>query len=113
MSPQKPTGIEGMGRVITNSPSASVISLPSSSYAVAATPRQGPESSTPGPNCSRTRLRTVNPNAFPALTRNLGLLENNAFLVRWDSGRDRPMDRSFETALELLVLGLRAKLNTQ
>ncbi|MEU9879259.1 TetR/AcrR family transcriptional regulator C-terminal domain-containing protein [Streptomyces phaeochromogenes] len=57
-----------------------------------------------------TPLRTVNPNAFPALTRNLSLLENNAFRVRWDSGRDRPMDRSFETTLELLILGMRAKL---
>lgn len=59
------------------------------------------------------QLRTVSPNTFPALTRNLGLLENNAFLVRWDSGRDRPMDRSFETTLELLILGLRAKLTAQ
>ena len=55
----------------------------------------------------------MSPNTFPALTRNLGLLENNAFLVRWDSGRDRPMDRSFETTLELLILGLRAKLTAQ
>ncbi|MEU7855027.1 TetR/AcrR family transcriptional regulator C-terminal domain-containing protein [Nonomuraea sp. NPDC049141] len=56
-------------------------------------------------------LRAVNPNVFPALTRNLPLLENNAFLTRWDSGRDKPMDGSFTMALELLVRGLRSKIS--
>ncbi|MFI7445557.1 TetR/AcrR family transcriptional regulator C-terminal domain-containing protein [Nonomuraea indica] len=55
------------------------------------------------------QLRSANPTAYPALTRNLDLLANNAFLVRWDSGRDRPMDLSFETALDVLIRGLRAK----
>lgn len=57
-----------------------------------------------------TQLRAVNPTAYPALTRNLDLMANNAFLTRWDSGRDRPMDSSFETALDVLILGLRAKV---
>ena len=39
------------------------------------------------------------------------LLANNAFLTRWDSGRIRPMDQSFEASLELLILGLRVKLD--
>ncbi|MBL1102062.1 TetR/AcrR family transcriptional regulator [Streptomyces coffeae] len=55
-------------------------------------------------------LRAANPNTFPALTRNLGILENSAFLTRWDSGRENPLDSSFEAALEALVLGLRTRL---
>jgi hypothetical protein len=58
---------------------------------------------------TEAQLRSANPTAYPALTRNLDLLANNAFLVRWDSGRDRPMDLSFETALDVLIRGLRAK----
>jgi TetR/AcrR family transcriptional regulator, tetracycline repressor protein len=56
------------------------------------------------------QLSSVSPNAFPTMTRNMELLANNAFLTRWDSGRVRPMDRSFEASLELLILGLRVKL---
>ncbi|MBL1102589.1 TetR/AcrR family transcriptional regulator C-terminal domain-containing protein [Streptomyces coffeae] len=56
------------------------------------------------------QLRSVNPNVYPALTRNMKLLENNAFMTRWDSGCERPMDLSFEAALEVQILGLRAKL---
>lgn len=55
-------------------------------------------------------LRGTDPNTFPVLARNLPLLENNAFLTRWDSGRDKPMDRSFDTALDVLVTGLRSKI---
>ena len=55
-------------------------------------------------------LRGIDPNTFPVLTRNLPLLENNAFLTRWESGRDRPMDRSFDVALDVLVRGLRSKI---
>jgi hypothetical protein len=44
------------------------------------------------------------------LARNLPLLENNAFLTRWESGRDRPMDRSFDVALDVLVRGLHSKI---
>ncbi|MBP2324419.1 AcrR family transcriptional regulator [Kibdelosporangium banguiense] len=55
------------------------------------------------------QLRSVNPNAYPAMTRNMDLLAGNAFMTRWESGRVRPMDRSFEASLELLILGLRVK----
>lgn len=57
------------------------------------------------------QLRAVSPNAYPTMTRNMELLANNAFLTRWDSGRVRPMDRGFEASLELLILGLRVKLD--
>ncbi|MET0237973.1 MAG: TetR/AcrR family transcriptional regulator C-terminal domain-containing protein [Kibdelosporangium sp.] len=57
------------------------------------------------------QLRSVNPNAYPTISRNLELLANNAFLTRWESGRVRPMDQSFESSLELLIRGLRVKLD--
>ncbi len=71
---------------------------------------QGPSDSGDWQQEYATQLRAVNPTAYPALSRNLDLMANNAFLTRWDSGRDRPMDASFETALEVLTLGLRAKM---
>ena len=54
-------------------------------------------------------LREVDPNTFPVLTRNMTAMANNAFLARWDTGRDKPMDRSFEAALDVLIRGLRSK----
>jgi hypothetical protein len=41
-SPQKPTGIDGIGAVITSSPSSPTTGLPSGSNAAAATPSEGP-----------------------------------------------------------------------
>jgi AcrR family transcriptional regulator len=58
------------------------------------------------------QLRSINPNAYPVITRNMDLLAGNAFMTRWDSGRVRPMDQSFEASLELLIFGLRIKLDT-
>ena len=51
-SPQKPTGIDGIGAVITSSPSSSTTGSPCSSKACAATPRQGPEISPLHTGCS-------------------------------------------------------------
>ncbi|WP_113699129.1 TetR/AcrR family transcriptional regulator C-terminal domain-containing protein [Nonomuraea lactucae] len=56
------------------------------------------------------QLRSLDEVAFPALTRNMSLMANNAFMTRWDSGRAKPMDRSFDAALDLLVRGVRASL---
>lgn len=56
------------------------------------------------------QLRNLEPNAYPALRRNMERLENQAFLTRYDSGRRRPMDDSFASALKVLVDGLRAQL---
>ena len=53
------------------------------------------------------QLRALGANAYPALRRNMPLLANNAFMLRWDSGRTRPLDRSFDVALTVLVRGLR------
>ncbi len=59
------------------------------------------------------QLAALDPNAYPALSRNMRLLENNAFMIRYDSGRSRPMVNSFTAALEILIAGLRTKMCAQ
>jgi AcrR family transcriptional regulator len=49
----------------------------------------------------------------PTLSRNMGLLANRAFGLRWESGRTNPMDRGFEAAIRTLVRGLRASLPSE
>ena len=53
------------------------------------------------------QLNALSQNSYPVLTRNMSLLENNAFMTRYDSGRARPMDRSFAFALDTFLRGLR------
>ncbi|MGH3585522.1 MAG: TetR/AcrR family transcriptional regulator C-terminal domain-containing protein [Pseudonocardia sp.] len=55
------------------------------------------------------QLRAVDPQAAPTLAANLPVLANQAFMLRWESGRRRPMDASFELALDVLVAGLAAQ----
>jgi TetR/AcrR family tetracycline transcriptional repressor len=55
-------------------------------------------------------LRSLSPHAFPALTRSMDVLENNAFMTRYDSGRRRPMDRSFAVAVRVVLHGLQDEL---
>ncbi|HXV94293.1 MAG TPA: TetR/AcrR family transcriptional regulator C-terminal domain-containing protein [Pseudonocardia sp.] len=57
-----------------------------------------------------TGLDQVDGSTYPALARNLPELRNRAFMTRWESGRTRPMDAAWETLLDLLVAGLRARL---
>ncbi len=54
----------------------------------------------------RDRLQATDGEDVPTLSDNLALLENRAFMVRWDSGRTKPMDGSFEFMLRSLVSGL-------
>lgn len=51
-----------------------------------------------------TRLNSL---AYPALTRNMPDLMNRTFLLRWESGKERPLDDGFELALTSLLDGLR------
>lgn len=52
-------------------------------------------------------LATLNSIAHPALTRNMPDLINRAILLRWKSGRERPLDSAFELALTSLLDGIR------
>ena len=59
------------------------------------------------------QLGGLDPQAYPALNRNMALLENNAFMIRYDSGRTRPMVTSFTTAIDILIAGIRTTMHVQ
>lgn len=52
-------------------------------------------------------LTKLNSLAYPALARNMPDLMNRTFLLRWESGKQRPLDSGFELALTALLDGLR------
>jgi hypothetical protein len=54
----------------------------------------------------RKSFRMVNPQRHPVLARNLGRLENRAFIVRWQNGIEVPLDDSFEMYVDVAVKGL-------
>jgi TetR/AcrR family transcriptional regulator, tetracycline repressor protein len=58
----------------------------------------------------RRRLESVDPTVAPTLAANLPIVAGNAFMLRWESGRHRPMQSGFEMALDVLVAGLEAVL---
>lgn len=49
----------------------------------------------------------------PLLAANLPYLENQAFMLRWSSGADQPLDRGFAAAVDTLIAGLEARLPKQ
>lgn len=51
-SPQKPTGMDGIGEVMTSSPSSPTTTFPSRSNALASTPRLAPDISPTQTGCS-------------------------------------------------------------
>ena len=51
-------------------------------------------------------LRTVQPSKFPILAANLEAMENKAFILRWKSGAEAPMDEGFEFFVDMVIAGL-------
>lgn len=56
----------------------------------------------------RERVHTIRPLDHPVLARNLPLLANQAFIVRWDNGSTVPLDGSFERHVQMTIDGLEA-----
>jgi TetR/AcrR family tetracycline transcriptional repressor len=54
----------------------------------------------------RDRLQNVQPTRYPILAGNMKLLANKAFILRWQSGTEAPMDGSFESFVEIVIAGL-------
>jgi TetR/AcrR family transcriptional regulator, tetracycline repressor protein len=54
----------------------------------------------------RDRLQSVSDTRYPQLARNMKLLGNKAFTLRWQNGTDAPLDASFEAFVDIVVLGL-------
>ena len=58
----------------------------------------------------RARLKSVTAESFPVLTQHMGLLQNKAFIVRWQNGTTAPLDASFEFFIDTVIKGLEAML---
>jgi AcrR family transcriptional regulator len=56
------------------------------------------------------RVEGVSAAEYPILARHLPAFANNSFILRWQSGHERPMDASFECYLEVIVLGIEAAI---
>jgi TetR/AcrR family transcriptional regulator, tetracycline repressor protein len=52
------------------------------------------------------RLDTIDPAAYPLLHRHLPLLGGQAFMLRWTSGSERPLDGGFNLFLDIFLSGL-------
>ena len=57
------------------------------------------------------RVHRVSAIRFPKLAKHLPALANNSFILRWQSGHERPMDASFESYLDVFVYGLERKIS--
>jgi TetR/AcrR family tetracycline transcriptional repressor len=55
-------------------------------------------------------FRAVDPQAQPVLAKTLPLLENRAFIVRWQNGAKVPLNESFEMYIDIAIGGLERKL---
>ena len=55
-------------------------------------------------------FRAVDPQAQPVLAETLPLLENRAFIVRWQNGAKVPLNESFEMYIDIAIGGLERKL---
>ncbi|HVF63800.1 MAG TPA: TetR/AcrR family transcriptional regulator [Casimicrobiaceae bacterium] len=54
----------------------------------------------------RRAIDAIDSARFPSLGRHVPALRNNAFMLRWSSGIDKPLDSSFEAWLDVIVGGL-------
>jgi TetR/AcrR family tetracycline transcriptional repressor len=60
----------------------------------------------------RDRYRDADPERFPSIRRWVDRIENRAFVVRWQNGALAPMDKTFESFIAALILGLEAQLKS-
>jgi TetR/AcrR family tetracycline transcriptional repressor len=54
------------------------------------------------------RIRTIDALAYPTLARNLPLLANRSFILRWTNGTTVPLDASFGMFVDTVIRGLEA-----
>ena len=54
----------------------------------------------------RDRLKNVPEIRYPQLAKNMKLLGNKAFTLRWQNGIEAPMDASFDAFVGIFILGL-------
>ncbi|MDE1179303.1 TetR family transcriptional regulator [Paraburkholderia sp.] len=57
----------------------------------------------------RQHVSAVDKHRYKKLGRHLPALEDNAFLVRWTDGTEKPLDSGFDAWVDVIVLGLERK----
>ncbi|WP_368708895.1 TetR/AcrR family transcriptional regulator [Paraburkholderia sp. EG285A] len=55
---------------------------------------------------TQSRLDEISPVDYPVLSRNLSLLKNQAFILRWENGVRVALDNSFDMYIEIFIAGL-------
>lgn len=56
------------------------------------------------------RVRGMPADRYPTITANVDHVADRVFTLRWHGGAERPLDRSFEAALQIWLDGLRAQV---
>jgi TetR/AcrR family transcriptional regulator, tetracycline repressor protein len=59
----------------------------------------------------RKQIGTIDVLRYPVLSRNLPMLANRAFMLRWSNGTEVPLDRSFERFVDVVIKGLEQNLS--
>jgi TetR/AcrR family tetracycline transcriptional repressor len=54
----------------------------------------------------RNRLENVPESKYPVLARNMQLLGNKAFILRWQNGTEAPLDDSYDAFVEIMISGI-------
>lgn len=57
----------------------------------------------------RARIDAIDPQRHPHLARHGGELRNRAFLLRWASGSEQPLQSSFDAWIDVVVRGLESR----
>lgn len=58
------------------------------------------------------RLLSLDHDAYPTLAANLPLLSNRAFILRWQSGAEAPLDDSFAIFVDVMIAGIAAMVSS-
>jgi len=61
----------------------------------------------------RERLATISRESYPVLAANLPILSNRAFILRWESGVEAPLDESFRIYVDVVIAGIERLIETQ
>lgn len=55
-----------------------------------------------------SEISQLNRNLFPAVTGNLDVMRNRAFMIRWADGVSNPLNDSFDVMMTLVILGIKS-----
>lgn len=56
------------------------------------------------------RVRQIPALEYPTLARHLPAMANRSFIVRWQSGHDKPLDQSFDAYVDIFISGLERRI---